>query len=458
VSEDPLGFRGYDAQLAAAREKTGRSEAVLTGLVSVEGRPLVVIAGEFGFLGGSIGVATGERVARAIERAIERRLPVLALPASGGTRMQEGAPALLQMAKLADAVRRLREAGQTYLVCLMHPTLGGVLASWGSLAHVTWAEPGALIGFGGPRVVEMLTGAPLPDDVQRAERMLERGLVDDVVSPEDLRERVARVLAVTETPPSDATAPIVRVEEVARGDAWASVQHARDPARPSAGDLLEAWATDVTPLRGDRAGGGDDPACLAALARVHGIPCLVIGQLRGRMGPAGYRKARRAIGVASELRLPILTIVDTPGAEMSVAAEEGGLSFAIADCLATLLSAPVPTLAVLAGEGGSGGAIALLACDRVVCAEHASLEAIAPEGASAILYRSTEHAAELAATQGGASWDLARFGIADVVVPEEPDAFVERLGAVVEAELRALIAQDPGARHAARARRYRQLP
>jgi acetyl-CoA carboxylase carboxyl transferase subunit beta len=470
VSEDPLGFRDYDAQLAAAREKTGLSEAVLTGLVRVEGRPLVVVAGEFGFLGGSIGVATGERVARAIERAIARRLPVLALPASGGTRMQEGAPALLQMAKLADAVRRLRVAGQTYVVCLMHPTTGGVLASWGSLAHVTWAERGALIGFGGPRVVEMLTGAPLPDDVQRAERMLERGLVDDVVAPEDLRERVANVLRVTgEGPPSAAPQPAGDEQRPASGDAWVSVQHARNPARPSASDLLDAWAADVTPLRGDRAGGGDDPACFAALARVRGIPCVVVAHARdltgpARMGPAGYRKARRAIAISGELGLPLLTIVDTPGADMSVAAEEGGLSFAIAECLGALLAAPVPTVAVLAGEGGSGGALALLAADRVVCAEHASLEAIAPEGASAILYRSTEHAAELAAAQGGASWDLQRFGIADVVVSErpsadqEPGAFAARLGEVVEAELRGLLAQDPGARHAARARRYRQLP
>jgi acetyl-CoA carboxylase carboxyl transferase subunit beta len=461
VSDDPLRFsdvRPYTERLTEARERTGLSEAVLTGVMAVDGRPIVVVAGEFGFLGGSIGVATGERVARAIERAIERRLPVLALPASGGTRMQEGAPALMQMAKLAAAANRLREAGLPYLVCLMHPTTGGVLASWGSLGHVTWAEPGALIGFGGPRVVEMLTGEPLPDDVQRAERMLERGLLDDVVAPDELRERVGRVLAVTQAPLPEGPPPVVRAEDVSAGDAWASLQRARDPARPTAADLLGVWATHVTPLRGDRAGGGDDPACLAALARVRGIRCVVVAQPRQRMAPAGYRKARRAIGTAAELGLPVLTIVDTPGAEMSQAAEEGGLSFAIADCLAALLGSPVPTLAVLAGEGGSGGAIALLAADRVVCAEHASLEAIAPEGASAILYRSTDHAPELAASQGGASWDLARFGIADVVVPEEPPGFTERLGAVVEAELRALTTADSAARLDSRRRRYRQRP
>jgi acetyl-CoA carboxylase carboxyl transferase subunit beta len=474
VSDDPLHFsdvRPYAERLAEARERTGLGEAVLTGLVHVRGRPLVVIAGEFGFLGGSVGVATGERVARALERAVEQRLPVLALPASGGTRMQEGALALMQMAKLAAAVRRLRDAGLPYIACLMHPTTGGVLASWGSLAHVTWAEPNALLGFGGPRVIEMLTGAPLEPDVQRAGNLLVHGLLDDVVAPDELRERVARVLAVTCDGPRGAGARAEPPPRSRRGDAWASVRHARTPARPSAAHLLDAWATDVTPLRGERAGGGDDPSCLAALARVRGIPAVAIAQPRNpathgaaRMGPAGYRKALRAIATAGELRLPVLTIVDTPGAQMSRAAEEGGLSFAIANCLSALLATPVPTLAVLAGEGGSGGALALLAADRVICAEHASLEAIAPEGASAILYRSTGHAAELAASQGGASWDLERFGIVDVVVPEHPSAdrepaeFAERLGAVVEAELRALTEVEPAARLETRRRRYRQQP
>src|SRR5919197_3812527 len=159
VSDDPLSFsdvRPYAERLAEARERTGQSEAVVTGVIRVEGSGLVVVAGEFGFLGGSIGVATGERAARAIERARERRLPVLILPASGGTRMQEGTPALMQMAKIAAAVRRLLDEGLTYIAYLTHPTTGGVLASWGSLGIVTFAMPGALIGFGGPRVVEML--------------------------------------------------------------------------------------------------------------------------------------------------------------------------------------------------------------------------------------------------------------------------------------------------------------
>jgi acyl-CoA carboxylase subunit beta len=476
VSSDPLGFRDrepYRERLRIAAERTGRHESVLTGRVTVHGQPLVVIAAEVGFLGGSIGVASGERVKHAIERAAADGLPVLAMTASGGSRMQEGTLALAQMAKLAGAIRRYRDAAGLYLVYLMHPTTGGVLASWGSLGTVTWAMPGALIGFGGPRVVELLTGKAMPPDVQRAENLLQRGLIDDVVFPADLRARVSAILAVEAARHRPARGPLAPAhprDSVACGDPWTSVRHARDPARPEARELLQAWATDLTLLRGDGIGGGDDCACLAGIGLLFGIPAVVLAHNRdrerhgpARPGPGAYRKARRAIALADQLRLPLVTIVDTPGAEMSVTAEEGGLSAEIARCLSDMSAAASPTVAVLLGEGGSGGALAFLLADRVVCAEHASLAVIIPEGASAILYRTTERASELAASQGGASWELKRFGIADVVVPErtsadrEPEAFVARLGAVVEHELRQILLQDPEARLAARQRRYQDI-
>jgi acyl-CoA carboxylase subunit beta len=476
VSDDPLGFadtRPYWERLAEARERTGLGEAVLCGRATLDGRPLVVVAGEFGFLGGSVGVATGERIARAFERAQEQRLPVVALPASGGSRMQEGTLAVVQMAKLAAAAARLCLAGLPYVVCLTDPTTGGALASWASLGSVTFALPGARIGFAGPRVVELLTGAPLPDDAQRAEALLAHGLIDDVVEPGDLRERIARVLAVAASEPGGA--PDRPAEALPAGfapsvrDAWASLQHARDRRRPGAAEVLAALASDVTELRGDRAGHADDPACLAALARVCDRPAVVVAQRRrsdgapDAMNAAGYRKARRAIELAAELKLPLVTILDTPGAELSAEAEHGGLAMEIAGCLADMSALPTPTLALLLGEGGSGGALALLAGDRVIAAEHASLGVIAPEGASAILYRDTDHAPELAATQGGASWELHAHGIADAIVSEpqpaheEPEAFLQRLRLTLAAELQALVARDPAERLAVRQARWRSV-
>ncbi len=489
VSDDPLGFvdtRPYRERLEEARERTGLGEAVLTGRALVEGRPIALVAGEFGFLGGSIGVATSERIARAFERAVDERLPLVALTASGGSRMQEGTLALVGMAKLAAAAGRLRAAGLPYVVCLTDPTTGGVFASWGSLGSVTFALPDALIGFAGPRVVELLSGSPLVDGVQRAEGLLDAGLVDAVVSPPALRAAVGCVLAVTSSAPAVASpaalaggiegegfarsapsvAPARDLAAPAR-DAWRSLGFAREFSRPGAAEVLASLALDVTELRGDRAGGGDDPACLAALARVCGVPAVIVGQRRaadgkpGAMNAAGYRKARRAMALAAELGLPLVTLVDTPGAELSAEAEQGGLAGEIAGCLADMAALPVPTLALLLGEGGSGGALALLAADRVVVAEHASLAVIAPEGASAILYRDRDHAAELAQTQAGASWDLLRHGIADHVVPEPqpaheaPAEFLARLSATVADELSGLSARDPAERLAARRSRWR---
>jgi acyl-CoA carboxylase subunit beta len=520
ASDDPLSFsdtKPYRERLAEARAATGLNEAVLTGRATLDGRRLVVVAGEFGFLGGSIGVATAERVARAFERALEERLPLVALPASGGSRMQEGTLAVVGMAKLADAAGRLRAAGLPYVVCLTHPTMGGVLASWGSLGTVTFALPGATAGFAGPRVVELLTGRALSSRVQRAETLLAQGLLDAVVQPSELRSHVAAVLAVTagsegeEAPaavrpalaasldapghaaptdplsldaqpaspaPSDpagtehhdahATPPIATAG-TEHHDAWASLQHVRNRRRPGAGALLDSIATDVTVLRGARDGHPDDPACFAALARVAGFPAVVIAQRRrgdgapAAMNASGYRKARRAMALAAELRLPLVTVVDTPGAELSEEAERGGLAGQIAGCLADMAALPVATVAILLGEGGSGGALALLNADRVLVAEHASLGVIAPEGASAILYRDVDHAAELAATQGGASWELLRAGIADTLIPEpqpahqQPDAFVAATAVALSAALAEITAADAATRLTERHRRWRNI-
>jgi acetyl-CoA carboxylase carboxyl transferase subunit beta len=471
VSTDPLRFsdtKPYPERLAEARERTGLGEAVLTGRATLDGQPLAIVAGEFGFLGGSVGVATSERIARAFERAVEQRLPLVALPASGGSRMQEGTLAVVGMAKLAAAAGRLRAAGLPYVVCLTDPTTGGALASWGSLGSVTLALPGALLGFAGPRVVELMTGTALPEGIQRAETLLAHGLIDDVVAPGELRAAVARVLDVAAPRSAPASASSGRASEVIEGeeerDAWRSLQAARRLDRPGASEILASLALDVTELRGDRAGHPDDAACVATLARICGWPAVVVGQRRdsegtpGAMNAAGYRKARRAMALAAELDLPLVTIVDTPGAELSVEAEQGGLAGEIAGCLADMAALPVPTLALLIGEGGSGGALALLAADRVVVTEHGSLGVIAPEGASAILYHDLDHAPELAASQGGASWDLLAVGIADVGVPEpRPGEFLDALGAVVSVELSALAARDPAERLAARQARWRGI-
>lgn len=469
IVDDPMGFTDrlpYTDRLARAREEAAGDESVWTGRATVDGIACVVVASDFDFLAGTMGIAAGSRLCRAFDRAIAEGLPVIGLPASGGTRMQEGTPAFVQMAAVAAAVQRLRDARLPYLVYLRHPTTGGVLASWGSLGHITFAEPGALIGLTGPRVIAALTGRSLPDGVQTAENLHAHGLLDGVVARDDLRDVLATALAVLAPPaPQPPDAPILHLPEDADVDPWVAVERSRRVDRPGVRQLFDACVTEVTALSGDGVGGRDE-GCIAAVARIHGIPAVVVaadrppGERGASLTAAGYRTVRRAMSLADELDLPLVTIIDTAGADMSVRSEEEGLAAEVARCLATLSALRVPTLSLLFGEGTGGGAVALLPADRVIACEHAWLAPIAPEGASEILHRTTDRAEELAGAQAIASTDLRRLGIVDVVVPDRPgpgeegSAFADRVAATAVALLSEIASQDPGSRSAARSQRW----
>ena len=473
VTSDPLAFtdtRPYVERLEDAAARTGQTESVVAGVGVVGGHEVALLVGEFGFLAGTMGVASAERVVATFERAGNLGLPVLAAPVSGGTRMQEGTVAFVQMAKAAAAVQRYRGLGLPYLAWLRHPTTGGVLASWASLAHVTFAEPGALIGLTGPRVIELLEDQPIPPGVQTAEHLRDHGIVDDLCDVDALPARVATVLdvALGRVRDSGISAAPLTLADGADVDPWEAVTHSRRPDRPGLRDLLAVCARQTTPLRGDGAG-SDDPGLVALLASLTGVPAVVVGHDRqpgsrgARLSHVGYRKARRAMRLAEEFQLPFVTVIDTEGARVDAESEERGLAREIAECLAAMSALTVPTLSLLLGEGAGGGAIALLPADRVVAAEHAWLAPIAPEGASAILHRTTAHARDLAAAQAITSGDLRRRGIVDVVVPDRPGPgepaarFAERIAATAAAELRDLIHRHPRERRRARLSRYRVL-
>ncbi|RZU34421.1 carboxyl transferase domain-containing protein [Blastococcus saxobsidens] len=469
----------YAGELARAAEKSRQDESVITGGGRLRGRRVAVVAGEFGFLAGSIGVAAAERLIAAVERATDEGLPLLAAPVSGGTRMQEGTVAFLQMIGITAAIARHKEAGLPYLVYLRNPTFGGVLASWGSLGHVTIAEPGASIGFLGPRVFEALYGEPFPEGVQTAENLAEHGLIDAVVPHEevaDLADRALRVLSARQTWHVDVRDAERPTEDDGRDaddpedgrSAWDVVTASRREDRPGVRRLLRTAATDVVGLSGTGAG-EKDPGLLLALARFAGAPCVVLGQdRRGQsmsapLGPAALREARRGMHLAEQLRLPLVTLIDTPGAALSREAEEGGLAGEIARCLHDLVVLKAPTLAVLLGQGTGGGALALVPADRVLAAANGWLGPLPPEGASAIVHRTVDRADEMAANQGVRATDLWRAGIVDRVVPERPDAadeptdFCQRLGRVLGEELAGLLGRDDTERFRTRLHRYRHL-
>ena len=346
----------YRAALVAAAEKAGTDESVLTGRGLVRGRPVAVIVNEFRFLGGSIGVATADRITTAVRRATSDAIPILATTASGGTRMQEGTPAFVQMAEISAAIMAHRAAGLPYLVQLRHPTTGGVFASWGSLGHVTVAEPSALIGFLGPKVYEGLNKRPFPPGVQTAENLAAKGIVDAVVPVENLPLLVDLALGVLVDLPTPGELPRRPAVEPtgarSSNSAWASIERTRRDDRAGVRELLRYGASGTLRLSGTDEG-ERDATMVVALTRLDGQPCVVVGQDRSRqtaehpMGPAALREARRAMRLAEELRLPLVTVIDTPGAELSPAAEERAIAGEIARCLAALVTMTVPTVAVI---------------------------------------------------------------------------------------------------------------
>lgn len=475
----------YAADLAKARERAGTDESVVTGEARIAGRRVAVVLSEFRFLAGSIGRASAERLIAAVERATREGLPLLAGPASGGTRMQEGTPAFVQMVRIAEAVTRHKAAGLPYLVYLRHPTTGGVMASWGSLGHVTVAEPAALLGFLGPKVYEVLNGRPFPSGVQVAENLFAHGLVDGVVPPDELAGLVDRVLGILALRPeksgaqaeasrtsaersaddasrdgSDASAD---ARDFSAVDTWDAITRSRRTDRPGARALLRIAASDVVPLNGT--GQGErDPGLIIALARFGSAPCLVLAQDRREqahqpLGPEGLREAQRGMKLAAGLGLPVVTVIDTPGAALSPEAENGGIAGEIARTLGALVNVETPTLSLMLGEGNGGGALAFLPADRVVAAQHAWLSPLPPEGASAIVHGDSDHAAEMAEAQRVLAVDLQQIGVVDRIVAEspdaadEPEAFCRRVGTVLEDELLALLASGPG-EPTARAARY----
>lgn len=441
--DEPVDISGhpesYQAELRAAAEKAGTDESVLTGRGLVHGRPVAVVVNEFRFLAGSIGRAAAERIVAAVRRATAEGVPLLAATASGGTRMQEGTPAFLQMVEISRALMDHRAAGLPYLAYLRHPTTGGVFASWGSLAHVTVAEPGALVGFLGPKVYEALNGKAFPDGVQVAENLVAKGVIDAVVATEHLPQLVDRALGVLVDPPAAPALPR-RTGALVERDAWESIVATRAPGRAGVRDLLRHGASAMVRLYGTDEGERDS-AVLVALARIDGQPCVVVGQDRARqsethpLGPAALRSARRAMRLADELRLPLVTVIDTPGAELSQRAEEGAMAGEIARCIATLTTLSVPTVSVLLGQGCGGGALALLPARTIVAAERAWLTPLPPEGASVIRHGDVDHAPDMARAQQVRAGDLLAAGSIQVVVPERDEDSAADLAVAVAAEI-----------------------
>ncbi|MEU8421978.1 acetyl-CoA carboxylase carboxyltransferase subunit alpha [Micromonospora sp. NPDC048835] len=503
---DPLDFVDvlpYPHRLTGARASTGLAEAVVCATATIGGHPAALAVMDFRFLGGSLGCAVGELITRAAERALDDRTPLILITASGGARMQEGVLSLMQMATVSQAIAALREAGLLTVSILTDPTYGGVAASFATNTDLVLAESGARMGFAGPRVIRQITGRALPEGFQTADFLLRHGQVDMVVQRRSLRARLMALLAATRAgrparPPVPRQEPASRHDRFAADDvavtrpagpvvcpavadtpavrdAWDTVRMARHPGRPTTLDYLDSVFDGFVELHGDRLG-ADCPAIVGGVARLAGRHVMVIGHQKGHTtaelvarnfgmaSPAGHRKALRLMRLAARLGLPVVTLVDTPGADPGVSAEEQGQAAAIAENILTLTVLPTPVLAVITGEGGSGGALALAVADRVLMLENAVYSVISPEGCAAILWPDRSAAPQAARALRLTAPDLCRLGVVDEVVPEpssaahdDPAETAHRLRAALLANLLPLLDVPPAMLVRLRRQRFRRF-
>jgi acetyl-CoA carboxylase carboxyl transferase subunit beta len=485
---DPLRFvdtMPYAARIAAAQKKTGQVEGAVYGTATIGEIPLVVAVMDFGFIGGAMGSAVGEIITRAAETATQRKMPLLVVCASGGARMQEGCLSLMQMAKTSAALAVHAENRLPYFVLLTDPTYGGTTASFATLGDILIAEPHAMIGFAGRSVVESTIRQKLPPDFQRSDFLLQHGMIDMVVPRGELLGTLSRLLMLyTATCGGRTVGPeaLPPVGELPRApdnqptlDAWEIVQRARHQDRPNTLEYISGIFTGFQELHGDRLF-GDDAALVGGVASLGQVPCMVIGTLKGRNvkenlarnfsmpHPEGYRKALRLMQQAAKFNMPIVLFIDTPGAYPGIGAEERGQSIAIARNLLEMARFPVPIVAILTGEGGSGGALALGVADRVLMLSNAYYSVISPEGCSVILFKNVESAPQAARALRITAHDLKQLGVIDTVVPEPPDgahsdthATIESLKILLVHTMRELMGQPPAELVAKRYARYRRF-
>ncbi|RGU95446.1 acetyl-CoA carboxylase carboxyl transferase subunit alpha [Clostridium sp. AF15-17LB] len=445
TTRNPLDYKGYEEKLEALKEKTGLEEAVITGRACIDGTEAVIAVCDGRFLMASMGEVVGEKIARAVERATKEKLPVIIFACSGGARMQEGITSLMQMAKTSAALKRHSDAGQLYISVLTDPTTGGVTASFAMLGDIILAEPGALIGFAGPRVIEQTIGQKLPKGFQRSEFLLAHGFIDGIIERPELKGTLSRILKLhtgsQETKAGTAAMPesdniTDQYNKVA--SAWDRVELSRMKDRPVGEDYIRTMFTDFIEFHGDRCF-ADDQAIIGGVGRFEGRPVTVIAQAKGTNtkeniernfgmpSPDGYRKALRLMKQAEKFHRPVICFVDTPGAFCGLEAEERGQGEAIARSIYEMSALKVPVLSVIIGEGGSGGALAMATSDEVWMLENSVYSILSPEGFASILWKDSTRAKEAAEVMKLTAKDLLEAGIVERIVKEPVHYTIQNL-------------------------------
>jgi len=431
---EPLSFsrrNRYRKFLEQDQNRTGLTEAAVAGKCRIGDVETMLIVLDFGFMGGTMGSVVGEKVSMAFENAARRGIPAVAVVSGGGVRIQEGVLSLMQMAKTVTAANRLRDGEVPFIVVLANPSTGQAYASFANLADVILAEPGSLIGLSPLRTLREVSKTPLPLDAHTAEAHVGHGLLDNVVDRENLQPRIASILQILTAQKhgksNHKNLLKSEPEECDEVEPWEAMTAARNSERPQASSYFRSILDPFIELRGDRLN-SDDRSVVIGIGFMDGLAVAVIGQQRRTLVegeryhvfPDGLRKAQRLIDLASRFKLPLVTLIDTQGADPGLEAEEQGIGNAIARTLSSMLTVPTPMVSVVIGEGGSEGALALGLSDRILMQQFAIYSPISVNhtlGAAHHDYMLDREAAEALMLT---AHDCLELGIADEVVPE-PD-------------------------------------
>lgn len=447
-TSNPLNIAGYEEKIRLLKEKTGLDEAVVTGSGFIGANEVMLAVCDGRFMMASMGEVVGEKITRAIETATKRNLPMIIFACSGGARMQEGIVSLMQMAKTAAALKKHSNSKNLYISILTDPTTGGVTASFAMLGDIILAEPNALIGFAGPRVIEQTIGQKLPKGFQRSEFLLKHGFIDGIVVREKMKETLKYILDMHRikniSPKKEMSDTGIETNKInSLLSPWDRVILSRKKDRPVGIDYISHLCNQFMELHGDRYY-GDDEAIVGGIGNYNGVPVTIIAQCKGRNtkeniarnfgmpNPYGYRKALRLMKQAEKFNRPIICFVDTPGAFCGLEAEQLGQGEAIARNLFEMSNLTVPVLSVIIGEGGSGGALAMAVSNEVYMLSNSIYSILSPEGYASILWKDSSKAMEAAKIMRITAMDLLELNIIEGIIDEPENFNVETMGEVIK--------------------------
>ena len=427
TSVDPLSFvsnSSYKDDILKDQERTGLSEAVVTGNCTISGFECNLIVLDFGFMGGSMGSVVGEKIALTFEESAQKKIPVICIVTSGGSRIQEGTFSLMQMAKVTTAFNKLNSNGVPYITILANPTTGQSYASFANLSDIILAEPNAIVGY---NPIATMADTKNSDDgidiPHTSESHLNHGMIDAIVHRKELKDTLSALLELfkQEFKINKVTKSKLTASYQSDIPAWKSVELSRHPQRPKASDLMSRILDNFIELHGDRTF-GDDPAIISGIGQLNGQTIAIIGQERlddeTRIMPEGFRKSQRTLLLAKKFNLPVITLIDTPGVNLSFESEHRGIGNSIAKTMSLMADIDVPTISIIIGEGGSSAALSLAVSDKSLMLKNAIYSPLSPEEASELIYKDKDKKKETAASLKLTSLDCKNLGIIDSIINE----------------------------------------